>query len=181
MKTWLLILVLAVGTVLMKTIGPVLAGGRQPPAPVTRVIALTAPALISALIVAGTFTQGQQLVIDARAAGLAVGAVALWFRTPTAVALLLAPGRLTVGRANLLQLSTSPSGAPCLGCLVEVGDLLRRQCERQRAGVMFGLVRILRSWNRHDIRLLDEPAQRHLSRGLAVTITDRPQQCHNRS
>jgi hypothetical protein len=90
MKTWLLILVLAVGTVLMKTIGPVLAGGRQPPAPVTRVIALTAPALISALIVAGTFTQGQQLVIDARAAGLAVGAVALWFRTPTAVALLLA-------------------------------------------------------------------------------------------
>jgi branched chain amino acid efflux pump len=90
MKTWLLILVLTVGTVLMKTIGPVLAGGRQPPAPVTRVIALTAPALISALIVAGTFTQGQQLVIDARAAGLAVGAVALWFRTPTAVALLLA-------------------------------------------------------------------------------------------
>jgi branched-subunit amino acid transport protein len=90
MRTWLLILVLAVGTVLMKTIGPVLAGGRQPPAPLTRVIALVAPALISALIVAGTFTQGQQLVIDARAAGLAVGAVALWFRAPAVVALLLA-------------------------------------------------------------------------------------------
>ena len=90
MRTWLLILVLAIGTVLMKTIGPVLAGGRQPPAPLTRVIALVAPALISALIVAGTFTQGQQLVIDARAAGLAVGAVALWFRAPAVVALLLA-------------------------------------------------------------------------------------------
>ena len=90
MRTLLLILVLAVGTVLMKTIGPVLAGGRQPPAPVTRVIALTAPALISALIVAGTFTHGQELVIDARAAGLAIGAVALWFGAPTAVALLLA-------------------------------------------------------------------------------------------
>ena len=90
MRTWLLILVLAVGTVLMKTIGPVLAGGRQPPAPLTRVIALVAPALISALIVAGTFTQGQQLVIDARAAGLAVGAVALWFRAPAVLALLLA-------------------------------------------------------------------------------------------
>ncbi|MET0837675.1 MAG: AzlD domain-containing protein [Marmoricola sp.] len=86
----MLILVLAVGTVLMKTIGPVLAGGRQPPAPLTRVIALVAPALISALIVAGTFTQGQQLVIDARAAGLAVGAIALWLRMPTVVALLLA-------------------------------------------------------------------------------------------
>lgn len=90
MRTWLLILVLAVGTVLMKTIGPVLAGGRRPPAPLTRVIALTAPALISGLIVAGTFTQGQHLVIDARAAGLAVGAAALWLRAPTTVALLLA-------------------------------------------------------------------------------------------
>jgi branched-subunit amino acid transport protein AzlD len=90
MKAWLLIIVLAVGTVLMKTIGPVLAGGRQPPAALTRVIALVAPALISALIVAGTFTEGQHLVIDARAAGLVVGAVALWFRAPAAVALLLA-------------------------------------------------------------------------------------------
>src|SRR4030095_4774100 len=90
MRTWLLILVLAVGTVLMKTIGPVLAGGRQPPAPLTRVIALTAPALISGLIVAGSFTQRPHLAIDARAAGLAVGAAALWLRAPTAVALLLA-------------------------------------------------------------------------------------------
>ena len=71
MKTWLLIVVLAVGTVLLKTIGPLLAGGRQPPPALTRVIALIAPALISALIVAGTFTHGQRLVLDARAAGLA--------------------------------------------------------------------------------------------------------------
>jgi hypothetical protein len=90
MKTWLLIVALAIGTVLMKTIGPVLAGGRQPPAPITRVIALVAPALISALIVTGTFAHGQHLIIDARAAGLAVGAIALWFRAPAAVALLLA-------------------------------------------------------------------------------------------
>ena len=90
MKTWLLILVLAVGTVLMKTLGPVLAGGRQPPAQLTRVIALIAPALISALIVASTFTQGQRLVIDARAAGLAAGAIALWFRVPAVLAMLIA-------------------------------------------------------------------------------------------
>jgi branched-subunit amino acid transport protein len=89
MKTWLLIAVLAVGTVLMKTLGPVLAGGRQPPAPLTRVIALVAPALISALIVTGTFTQGQQLIIDARAVGVGVAAVALWFRVPAALAMLI--------------------------------------------------------------------------------------------
>jgi len=89
MKTWLLIAVLAVGTVLMKTLGPMLAGGRQPPAPLTRVIALVAPALISALIVTGTFTQGQQLIIDARAVGVGVAAVALWFRVPAALAMLI--------------------------------------------------------------------------------------------
>jgi branched-subunit amino acid transport protein len=90
MKTWLLILVLAAGTVLMKTLGPVLAGGRQPPAALTRVVALVAPALISALIVTGTFTQGQQLIIDARAAGVGVATVALWFRVPAVLAMVLA-------------------------------------------------------------------------------------------
>jgi hypothetical protein len=74
----------------MKTIGPVLAGGRQPPAPLTRVIALVAPAVISALIVTGTFTQGQQLIIDARTAGVGVGAVALWLRVPAVLAMLMA-------------------------------------------------------------------------------------------
>jgi branched-subunit amino acid transport protein len=90
MRTWLLILVLAAGTVLMKTLGPVLAGGRQPPAALTRVVALVAPALISALIVAGTFTHGRELTIDARAAGVGVAAVALWFRVPAVLAMLLA-------------------------------------------------------------------------------------------
>ena len=45
---------------------------------------------------------------------------------------------------------------------------------------MPSLVGILRSWNRYHILLLEEPAQRHLTRGLAVAITDQPQQCHNR-
>src|SRR4029453_5290230 len=39
---------------------------------------------------------------------------------------------------------------------------------------------ILRSWNGYDVVLLQKPAQCHLSRSLTVTITDQPQQCHNR-
>jgi branched chain amino acid efflux pump len=89
MKTWILIIVLALGTVLLKTIGPVLAGGRQPPAPLTRVIALVAPALISALIITGTFSDGRHLAIDARTAGVAVGAIALWFRVPAVLAMIM--------------------------------------------------------------------------------------------
>jgi len=90
MRIWVLIVVVALGTVLTKTLGPLLAGGRQPPAPLTRVIALVAPALISALIVTGAFTAGRHLVIDARAAGLVVAAIAVWFRVPAVLAMLLA-------------------------------------------------------------------------------------------
>ena len=90
MTIWVLLLVLAAGTIALKAIGPVAAGGREPPAPLTRVIALVAPALITALVVADTFTDDRTLVLDARAAGLAVGALALLLRAPAAVAMVLA-------------------------------------------------------------------------------------------
>jgi hypothetical protein len=96
--SWVLILALAAGTVLFKVTGPLLAGGRQPPAPLLRVIGLLAPALITALIVSDTFTSGQHLAIDARVVGLGVGAVALWFKVPAVVALILAAATCAVVR-----------------------------------------------------------------------------------
>lgn len=99
MTVWPLILVLALGTVAFKVVGPLLAGGRQPPPPLVRVISLLAPVLITALIVAGTFTEGQHLTVDARVAGVGVGAVALWLRAPAVVALLLAAVTCALVRA----------------------------------------------------------------------------------
>lgn len=90
MSTWLLIGSLAVGNVVFKVIGPVLAGGREAPAALARVIALLAPALITALVVAGTFSQSRALVLDARAAGLLAGGVALWLRLPLFLVLMVA-------------------------------------------------------------------------------------------
>jgi hypothetical protein len=98
MTTAVLILALAAGTVLFKVTGPLLAGGRQPPAALLRVIGLLAPALIAALIVSDTFTSGQQLTIDARVIGLGVGAIALWFKMPPVVALILAAATCAVVR-----------------------------------------------------------------------------------
>jgi branched-subunit amino acid transport protein len=70
--------VLTIATVTIKGIGPALVGGRQLPPAVMRVIALFAPALLAALIVVETFGGiGRTLVVDARAAGLAVAAVVL--------------------------------------------------------------------------------------------------------
>lgn len=85
---WLLIAVLAVGTIAFKVLGPLLAGGVQPPAPLARVIGLLTPALLTALVVVSTFGDERRLVLDARAAGVVVGVVLLLLRVPLIVTLL---------------------------------------------------------------------------------------------
>lgn len=94
----MLIAVLAVGTVAVRGIGPLLAGGRKPPEVVTRVIALSAPALVAALVVANTVTDGNAIVLDARVVGVGVGAVALWLRAPLVLALFLGAAAAAVTR-----------------------------------------------------------------------------------
>ena len=94
-----LIVVLAVGTVALKAAGPLLAGGRLPPAAAVRVIELLTPALITALVVADTFTDDGRLVLDPRALGVGVGAVALWLRAPVLVALVVGAATAAAVRA----------------------------------------------------------------------------------
>jgi hypothetical protein len=90
--TWVLVLVLAVGTVTLKVIGPLLAGGVQPPPALVRVIDLLTPALLTALIVTSTFSSGRHLEVDGRAVGVAVGLVLLLLRVPLVVCLVAAAG-----------------------------------------------------------------------------------------
>ena len=68
-EVWITIGVLAVLTFAIKAAGPVVVGGRELSAPAVGVISLLAPAVLSALIVVGTFADGRDLVLDARAAG----------------------------------------------------------------------------------------------------------------
>jgi branched-subunit amino acid transport protein len=75
---WLVIGALAVTTAAIKAAGPALVGGKELPAPVARVIALFAPALLAALIVTETFGgPGSSITLDARAGGVAAAAVVL--------------------------------------------------------------------------------------------------------
>jgi len=60
------------------------------------VVSLLAPALLAALVATLTLGAGRALVIDARAAGVAAGAVALWLKAPTIVVVTLA-ALVTVG------------------------------------------------------------------------------------
>lgn len=98
--TWISIAVLCVGTLVFKTIGPVLAGGWEPPAKVVRAIELLTPALLTSLVITSAFSAGQQLVLDARAAGLLAGTTVLLARGPLLLALVV--GAATTAALRLL-------------------------------------------------------------------------------
>lgn len=99
MSTWVVIAVLAAGSLAMKVTGPLLAGGRTPPAWAARVVALLVPALISSLVVVATITDAQTLRIDARLVGVSAGALVLWWRAPLILALLIAAATTAALRA----------------------------------------------------------------------------------
>ena len=89
-ESWVIVLAVGIGTMTIKAAGPVLLGGRPLPDPVQRVVALLAPALLAALVATTAFASGSDLVLDARAVGLAVAASALALRAPVLVVVIAA-------------------------------------------------------------------------------------------
>ena len=87
--SWWLVVLLAAGAYGCKVLGLVLLGGRKVPAPLERCLALIPAALIAALVVKDTLTVGQQIQIDARAAGVGVAVIAAWRRAPLIVVIVL--------------------------------------------------------------------------------------------
>lgn len=83
--SWTLIALLAAGAYAFKFTGLVILGGRTLPAPFERCLALIPAAVISALIVKDTVTQGREIVLDARAAGIAVAVLLASRRAPLIV------------------------------------------------------------------------------------------------
>jgi hypothetical protein len=74
-EVWVTVFALCGTLVVTKGIGPVALGSRELPVPFTKVIDLLAPAILAALVAVGTFTDADgDLVLDARAAGLAAAA-----------------------------------------------------------------------------------------------------------
>jgi uncharacterized membrane protein len=87
---WLVIVAVAVANAAIKASGPIAVGGRELPPRATSAIALLAPALLAALVVTQTFSEGQRLILDERAAGVAVAGIALYLKAPVLVAIALA-------------------------------------------------------------------------------------------
>jgi branched-subunit amino acid transport protein len=88
--SWAAILALGGGAYLLKAVGPVAIGRRQLPGGAIEVLELLSIPLLAALVAVQTLNGGQRLVLDARAAALAVAAVLVWRRAPFLVVVLAA-------------------------------------------------------------------------------------------
>jgi len=97
--SWTLVIALGLGAYAFKVLGLVVIGARSLPPIVERCLALIPAALLSALIVKDTFSVGQDLVLDARAAGVALAVVATWRRAPIPVVIVLGAAVTAVVRA----------------------------------------------------------------------------------
>ncbi|MGC0374409.1 AzlD domain-containing protein [Streptomyces sp. SAI-229] len=82
MNIWIAIVVTAVGCYAVKLAGLLVPAGVLERPLVRRLAALLPVALLAALTAQQTFSDGQALVVDARAAGVAAAAVALVLRAP---------------------------------------------------------------------------------------------------
>ena len=87
--TWTLIILLTLGAYAFKVTGLVFLGGRSLPPMFERCLALIPAAVVTALVMKDTFTNGQELVLDARALGIAVAGIAAWRKAPLIVVIVL--------------------------------------------------------------------------------------------
>lgn len=97
--TWTLVLALAAGAYACKVLGLVAVGERTLPPRFQRCLALIPAALITALVVKDTVSVGQDLVVDARLAGVTAAVVATWRRAPLVLVIVIGAGVTAAVRA----------------------------------------------------------------------------------
>lgn len=97
---WVVVLLVGGGTILLKSVGPVLLGGREIPAPIAGIVDLLAPALLAALVVTQVAGGGErEVVADARLIGLGAAVVALLVRAPLLLVVVVAAAATALTRA----------------------------------------------------------------------------------
>lgn len=98
---WIVVLVVGVGTMLIKAVGPVGVAHRELPPRVERLLDLVAPAILAALVIAETFAKGRHLVVDARLAGAGAAVLLVLARAPYWVVVIA--GALATAGVRALQ------------------------------------------------------------------------------
>jgi branched-subunit amino acid transport protein len=95
--TWVMIGLLAAGTVVIKSIGPIALGGGELPPRLEGVVARLAPSLLAALVVVDLFAgEDRTLTVDESAVGVVAAGAALAARLPI-VAVVAIAAAVTAG------------------------------------------------------------------------------------
>lgn len=98
-EAWWTVVLVGAATIAIKGAGPVLLGGKPLPPRIGRVIGLLAPALLAALVAISTFGAERALVLDERALGVGAAALAVVFKAPPLVAVVVAAAVTAAARA----------------------------------------------------------------------------------
>jgi branched-subunit amino acid transport protein len=96
---WLVVLLVGAATVALKATGPVLLGRRELPGWLVGPVGVVGPAVLAALVVTQAVGGHRELVVDARLAGLGVGAVAVAVRAPLLVVIVAAAATAALVRS----------------------------------------------------------------------------------
>jgi branched-subunit amino acid transport protein len=87
---------LAVVTAAIKAAGPVVLGGRELPPQLLGVISLLAPALLAALVVTATLTDGKEIAVGDQTAGVLAGGAVAW-KTGSIIGCVVVAAAVTAG------------------------------------------------------------------------------------
>jgi branched chain amino acid efflux pump len=96
---WVAVVVVGLGTVALKAVGPVGVAHRRLPPRAEELLGLVAPAILAALVVTETFASGRHLVADARLAGLGAALVAVALRAPLWLVIVVGGAATALARA----------------------------------------------------------------------------------
>lgn len=77
-EIWLVIVLCALATAVIKGAGPIALGGRELPEWFNGVITLMAPALLAALVAVAAFSDREEWAVGADTAGVLAGGIVLW-------------------------------------------------------------------------------------------------------
>jgi len=97
-EVWTAVALVGAATVALKSVGPVLLGGRPLPDHLTGIVSLLAPAVLAALVVTQLVGGDREIVLDARLVGLGAAVVALFLRAPLLVVVAAAATATAVTR-----------------------------------------------------------------------------------
>jgi branched-subunit amino acid transport protein len=100
-NAWLVVVLVGLATIAIKSIGPVLLGGRDLPPKIASLIGLLAPALLAALVAINTFGTSRSLVLDERVLGVAAAGIAVWRKAPVLLVVVIAAAVTALARAFL--------------------------------------------------------------------------------